>query len=51
MAETLATLSHGVIQQEENMTNEVVDLVKEISNQSVECATWFILLLRVKLEK
>lgn len=50
MAETLATLSHGVIQKEENMTNEVADLAK-ISYQSVECATWFILLLIVKLAK
>ena len=51
MAETLVILSHGIIWKVENAPNEVADLAKVISSQSVECATWFFPIIIVKCEK
>lgn len=53
MAEILTTLSHGVelCGNVENVPNEVTNLTREISNQSLECGTWFFLLLIVKHKK
>lgn len=42
---------HRVIQKVENVPNEVAGLARESSNQSVECATWFFLIIIVKSEK